>query len=241
MTMDPNHDAPKDTKESVLAAIRGQKIAMRSKLSFTFETFLAVFAAIVMLVVTVALVNFILFSLRVNGHESLLSFGGRGILTFLFVFPWPLLVLDILLAFFLEHLLRRFRFGYRSPVLYLLLGIVAIAICMGLLLDRGTPFNDALLNRADHGELPAPFGELYEHIRAPAPHAQGVFRGIVTSVGTSTFVMYYDDQDDASSSEHTVIPPPGFDVSLLSPGDHVYVAGDEGDEVVHAFGIKALR
>ncbi len=227
-------------KDRVLAKIREGRIAMRSKLSFTFEAFLAGFVALVILAVSVAIVSFILFGLRVNGHESLLSFGPRGVGAFFAIFPWPLLVLDVLLVLFLETLLRRFKFGYRSPMLYLLFGVAVVAIAAGLALDRGTPFNDNLLDRADHGGLPPPFGEIYEHVRATAPHDHGIYRGVVIGVAASSLTVRSDDRTGATSSTYTVMLPPRIATSSLQVGDRVYVAGDADDGVIRAFGIRVL-
>ena len=147
-------------KEHILAKIREKHISMRPKLHFTLQTILAFMVAGLVLLLSVAIANFILFGLRVNGHESLLSFGPRGLAAFFLVFPWPLLILDILFIFILEKLLRRFKFGYRSPVLYLLIALVAGALALGLAFDRGTSFNDSMLQHADRGELPSPFGDV---------------------------------------------------------------------------------
>lgn len=227
-------------KDRVLAEIREKRIAMRPKLSFTFETFFAALVALVVLAVSAALASFIVFGLRVNGHDSLLAFGPRGIGAFLLIFPWPLLILNILLVIFLETLLRRFKFGYRSPVLYLLLALAALAIAAGLALDR-TSVNDDLLDRADRGALPSPFAELYEHVRSPAPHDRGIYRGMVTAIGTSTFTMMHDDDDqDLDEGSYTVAFPPGFPASSLTVGERVYVAGDEDDGMIRAFGVNPL-
>jgi hypothetical protein len=215
---------------------------MRPKFHFTFDAFLAALVALVILGVSIALVSFIFFSLRIAGHESLLGFGPRGILAFIFIFPWPLLLLDVLLVLFLETLLRRFKFGYRSPVLYLLIVLIAIAGAAGIAIDRTTHVNDDLLDRADHGGLPPPFGEVYEHVHAPVPRDHGIFRGVVQSISTSTFVMSHDDFDPDVDGLYTVILPTQFPTSMLSQGDRVYVAGDpEGSTTVRAFGIRVLR
>ncbi len=231
------------SKETVLAKIREKSVHMRPKLFFTFETILAGLVAVVILVVSIALVNFILFGLRLNGHESLLGFGPRGLLAFFVVFPWPLLILDVLLVLFLETLLRRFKFGYRSPVLYLLLALLALATSAGLALDRGTSVNDRLLYQADHGGLPSPFGEIYEHMRVPAPHDRGIFRGTITEIGTSTIRMQHDDLDtDQDESGYIVILPSNFDITQFSAGEKVYVAGDmdDGTSTIRAFGVHPL-
>jgi len=227
-----------NSKESILAKIREKRVTMRPKIHFTLEAFLTGFVALVILAVSIALVNFILFSLRINGHEALLGFGPRGINKFLFVFPWPLLVLDVLLIIFLETQLRRFKFGYRSPVLYLLLALLAIAIGSGLALDRATSVNDLMLHQAEHGGLPPPLGELYEHIRTPAPHERGIYRGTITAIGTSTLSLQHDDLDaDKDEAGYTVILPPGFDSSTLAVGERIYVAGEMHGSLIQAFGV----
>lgn len=239
MEHSPNEN--KSTKDTVLAHIREHKVSMRPKLYFVFEALLAGFVAVVILVISIALVNFILFGLRINGHEALLGFGSRGIASFFILFPWPLLILDVLLVLFLERLVRRFKFGYRSPILYLLVGLLALAVLGGALFDRATPFNDDLLQRADHGGLPPPLGDLYEHTRTPAPHDLGIYRGIVVDIGTSTLQVRHDDRDaDIDDTIYTVMLPPGFTVGAFTTGERLYIAGDMKDGIVHAFGIRTL-
>ncbi len=229
-------------KENVLARIREKNISMRPKLYFTSQVALAGLVALTILVVSIAIVSFILFGLRVNGHEALLSFGLRGVSAFLLVLPWPLLVLDILLVIFLERLLRRFKFGYRSPILYLMVGLVGVAVVSGLLLDRGTPMNDALLHRAEHGGLPPPFGELYEHARVPAPHDRGIYRGTILEIATTSLRLQHDDLDnDHDDTGYLVLLPPGFDIRPLFIGEKVYVAGDKEGDAIRAFGVQPLR
>ena len=239
MEHSPEHE--NGARENVLTKIREKRVSMRPKLFFVLEGLLAGFVILVILAVTVALVSFILFGLRLNGHESLLGFGPRGVGSFLLLFPWPLLVLDALLVVFLERLLRRFKFGYRSPILYLLLGLCAVAVASGLLLDRGTNLNDELLRRADHGGLPSPFGELYEHMRTPAPHDRGIYRGTISEIATSSIRILYDDLDtDRDETGYLVTLPTGFDMTPFVIGERVYIAGDMKDGVIQAFGIRAL-
>jgi len=236
--MEHNPEHTHSAKENVLAKIREKRLTMRPKILFGLEAVLAGFVALVILAVSVAIVNYILFAMRVNGHEALLGFGPRGLHTFLFVFPWPLLVIDGVLIFFLEVLLRRFKFGYRSPMLYLLFALLVIAIGTGTALDRGTSMNDALLHQAEHGGLPPPFGELYEHVRAPAPHERGIYRGTITAIGTTTLTLAHDDLDkDSDETGYTVMLPPGFDTGTLTVGERVYVAGEMHDTHIRAFGV----
>lgn len=229
------------TKDQVLASIREKKIGMLPRWRFVAATGGVMILAGAIVAVSFMLITFILFSLRLNGHESLLSFGGRGISLFLMLFPWPLLILDIALIAVLHRLLQRFRFAYRTPTLYLFVLLVLGVATVGAVLDRGTPLNDRLLERADRDELPRPFGELYEGFRVPAPHNHGIYRGIIQSIGTSSITLSHDDHDlDGDEQVYTVRLPNQFDVSTLEPGDRVYVAGDKEEERIDAFGVRLL-
>lgn len=141
---------------------------MRPRAYFVLRAAAALVVALVVLVISIFICNFIFFTIRLNGHESLLARPG-GILLFLQFFPWTLLALDALMVLVLEQMLRYFKFAYRRPVLYLVLGLIAAVAAAGFALDRGTPFNDRALDWADHGRLPPPFIEIYEGAHRPLP------------------------------------------------------------------------
>lgn len=150
-------------KDRILGEIRQGKVNMRPRLYFTLTVAALVLVSFVVLVISVFIFNFILFSIRLNHQDSLLGFGPRGWGVFLAFFPWTLLLIDIALVLVLETLLRRFRFGYRVPVLYLLGGLVCLTVLTGAVLDRGTAFNDQLFERRH--ELPPPLENFYVRAR----------------------------------------------------------------------------
>jgi hypothetical protein len=158
----------KNLQERLLSKIRSGELTMRPRAYFVLKVAALVVVALCALVASVFICNFIFFTLRLNGQESLLARPG-GLLLFLRFFPWELLLLDILCILVLERLLKHFSFGWRSPVLYLALALLALVVSAGFALDRGTRFNDEFLNRADHDVLPPPFGELYEYAHRPLP------------------------------------------------------------------------
>ncbi len=141
---------------------------MRPRLYFTLRAVALVFVALAVLVLSIFICNFIFFTIRLNGHESLLARPG-GLLLFLRFFPWELVVVDAALIFLLERMLKSFRFAYQKPTLYLALALVTAVLSAGFVLDRGTPFNDRILMRADRGGLPPPFTQIYEGSRRPLP------------------------------------------------------------------------
>jgi len=230
-----------DLKDTVLARIRAGEVHMRPRIYFILEAAGLLILAALVVAITAFLVNYLVFALDVEGHGSLLTFGPRGIGTFLVVFPWGWLILDLVLIVLTTLLVRRFRFGYRRSFLYIAGALCVIAIIAGVVVERGTSLNAFLLDDADHDRLPAPIGSLYEDVHGGAPHDRGVFRGIVDTVSTTTFSMHHDDFDhDGDDGSFTVIVPAGFDVSTLTPGERVYVAGTPTPEGIDAYGIQVI-
>lgn len=228
--------------DQVLARIRSGNVTMRPRIYFVLATLVTIFVTVLILLTSVLLVSFISFDLRMSGHESLLAFGARGSLTFLSVFPWGLALFDIALVVLLAWLLRRFRFGYRKPLLALLLILLGAGAISGLLFDRETNFHDDRYEEAEAGELFAPLESLYERVSERAPQEQGIYRGFVTDIEDESFTLTFDDHDrDEDDGVWNVLPPDAFDITTLMVGDRVYVAGDADDTVIRAYGIRVLR
>lgn len=221
----------------VLARIRAHEVAMRPRVYFTLRFVALVAVSVAILLISIFIFNFILFSIRLNGDDALLGFGPRGIEAFLRFFPWTLLVLDIALVMLLQWLLRSFRFGYKRPVLPLLGGLLLFTLVAGLAMDRGTGVNEQLLRGADRHLLPPPFGDVYGRVRHDLPPGSGLWRGSVTAingnkvtvaVGTTSLTFLLPDNDDRATTTD------------LHVGDPVLVAGDQKDGVIQAFGLRKL-
>lgn len=234
-------------EKNVLEKIQSGEVKMRSKTYFALKVALLVIVALLVLVTSALLVSFMIFSLRVSGRLFLLGFGGRGLVAFFLTFPWFILLADILFVVLFERLLNHFKFGYRTPLLYTLGASALIIILAGFGLDR-ISLHEALFQEAASHHL-GPMGGLYTDVRLP-PRQEGVFRGIVISVGSSTvavstsmmsstspfinaFTMRRDDEDtDTDTATDTammwrVILPPGVSIAgFIEPGNVVLVAGD---------------
>ncbi len=238
--MEHNHTEKKNMRDRILEKIESRELSMRPKIYFTLKIAALVVVALATLIISIFIFNFILFSIRINSHDSLLSFGPRGITTFIFFFPWWLLLFDIALVALLEWLVRSFRFGYRVPILYLLLGILALTTLTALALDRGTDLNDRLLVRADHHELFFA-DEFYEGARRPMP-GSGVCICTITGIEGSTLTVA--DSRSGTTTSLTVLLPandPRATTSELLVGDTVFIAGDVDDGVIRAFGVRKLH
>lgn len=241
--MTTNNDTSEytDIAKNVIAKIDAKELTMRSRGYFVLRGVVLVLLAFAVLAISVFICNFILFSLRINEHETLLNFGGRGVIAFLSFFPWGLLALDVILIVLLEYLLRRFRFGYRSPVLYLLIGLLVLTVSVGLFVDRATDVNDRLMRRAHQHTLPAPFNDYYDHARQPIPEGSGVCRCVITSIDGDTIIVYNEDVGSSSILSITLSDDEHETVTALRVGDTIMIAGDESDRSIHAYGIRKLQ
>jgi hypothetical protein len=236
-------DNKPDISSKVLEKIGHGDVRKRSRAYFMAQIFLIVALLVVALALAMFVLSFGIFSVHESGEQFLLGFGSRGVLTFFALFPWMALVVDILLFAIIEWLLRRFKFGYRIPVLRAVFGIVVLAAAGGVIVML-TPLHATLLQRAQDDTLPV-LGEWYETINAS--HAdQGVFRGTLASIKGNEFIIFHNDGDhDADDGTWTVSAPAGFDMASINVGDRVYIAGDasqggSAQGTIQAYGVGKL-
>lgn len=233
-----NHDNHKKSgRDEILSRIKQEGVAMKPRLFFTAQIIAIAATALATLVVSVFIFNFILFSIRINSHDAFLAFGPRGFLAFLRFFPWPFLLADIGLIILLEWLIRQFRFGYRMPIAYVVGGILALTLVLGLTLDRGTFLNDHLMQNAGGPGIPPPIGRMYRDARN-GPH-DGICRCTVTAIDGNMLTV--EDYRNGATSTFTVILPENdrrATTTGISVGDVVMVAGDRNGNEIRAFGVK---
>lgn len=228
-------------KEEILQKIQNGEVKMRPKAFFIVKIAALIFVAFTTFVVSVLLVSYTWFNLKTGGHIFLLSFGGRGFYEFFILFPWILLVLDVGLIVLLDWLIKRFRFAYHNPVLYVFVGSLLLITIGGTVINM-TSFHKSIMRRAEEKQLPIPgVSGFYTGLRKTHMES-GLFRGEIISVATSSFFIKngrYDMDDSTSSIE--VITPDGFNVQMiLSIGDEVFVAGDFADSSIRAYGVRKL-
>jgi glucan phosphoethanolaminetransferase (alkaline phosphatase superfamily) len=224
-------------QEKILARIHGG-VPMRSRAYFLFRAALAGVAALLVLAGALFTLSFLFFSVRESGVGYLLEFGEHGISAFVALFPWVSLLLFVVFVVILELLVRRFEFSYRFPLLRIFLWILIIGIA-GSTIIGFTPLHSSLLSAADKDELPL-LGPWYEQIH-DSHVEQGVYRGDITTVAATYFVISHNDTDnDSDEGEWSIVPPSGFATSTLSVGEKAYVAGQLKNGVVYAYGIHIV-
>lgn len=225
-------------QEKILAKIHLGSVPMHSRAYFLFRAALVSIAAALVLAGALFALSFLFFSVHESGVGYLLEFGEHGIGAFVALFPWTSLLLFIAFVVVLELLVRRFDFSYRFPLLRIFLWILIIGI-VGSTLIGLTPLHSSLLSAADKDELPL-LGPWYEQIH-DSHVEQGVYRGDITAVAPTYFVISHNDTDnDSDEGTWSIVPPAGFGTSTIVVGGKAYVAGQLRSGVVYAYGIHIV-
>ncbi len=215
-------------KNNILEKIRTDEVKMRSKAYFRLKVALLAVVAFLVLLTSIALCSFVIFSLHESGRSFLLDFGSRGFFLFIVLFPWTLFILDAALILLLEKLLAKFSFAYRRPTIYLIGGILVIILTLGYAIDRVTDLHASLLDRADKGELPL-FGGLYEQLRdQPAP--TGICRCVITSINGNVLTLRDDHPEQGVSILRTFVIPADATTSSLRVGERLFIIQGIGFE-----------
>jgi hypothetical protein len=233
-----NNPANKPSLEKdVMAAIRSGRVQMRPRWKFILSGALAALGSIILLFTLLFIASFAIFTLRQTGVLFAPEFGMRGLFEFFAALPIILIVLLVLFLVVLEILVRRYRVGYRTPLLVSVFAILAIVVIGGFFIER-TRVHQMILRdaRAPGGVIPSPIANMY---RNGAQHVQGVFHGTVDSVIPGGFVMI----DDDGAGTTTVVLDPSTQMKsgpIFTPGEEVVVFGQQASGTVHAFGVEEI-
>lgn len=230
----------RNIKDEVLNKIKSGQINMRSKFYFLLKLGLLFTLVVFIFFVSVFLLSFIIFSLNVEGSLFLVRFGGKGLYNFLFVIPWYLLFIDILLLILLDVLLKSFRFGYKRPIVYLFGGTFFVVTLLSTLLDF-TPFHYNAMRNENIKKVPFS-NELYGGVSSIV-QKPGSWKGMVDKVDRNTFLFTYLVNQNGDTATATVTSTRS-DIDLrnyLKVGDLVFVAGNINNNHITAYGIKKLN
>ncbi len=243
--MDTNsHNNTIHTK--VTAAIQSGTVQMRSSFHFVWKTAVLVSALIGIFIFSSAILNYIVFTVRIQSHHELLGFGVVGMLAFLHFFPWALFCIDIALAVLVVYLLQSFRLGYKTPHIYVGALLCASVILVGLVFERmGEPLNLKFMERMEAGGLPVPLPLVMGARDSMRDTRRPLCKCEVVRVTDEGRLIARDLRSDRV---YTFILPENAryaTTTSLVPGDRVIILGHhdgdgDADDVLDAYGIKKL-
>ncbi len=222
-------------KQDVLAAIAGGEIKQRPRWFFVLRGTLVGIGIGLGLCVVLYLISFILFILRETGVWFTPAFGFRGWFVFFRSLPWVLIGLSLIFTAVLEILVKRYSFAYREPLMYSVLGIVAIVAAGGFLLFE-TSLHQSLFDSARRGGLPV-IGAFYKQFGVE--RFDDIHPGVIIGTTTDGFTI----QEPFDAKRATVILASDTDVSpgvTFMPSDTVIVFGSEASDVIQAVGVREV-
>lgn len=227
-------------KEQIFEKIKSGEVSMKSKYYFLIKIILLAVTIFVTFLLSAFIVSYVLFSIKTSGNVLLLGFGARGFYHFILTLPWIILSIDVILILFLDWLLKSFRFGYNSPVLFLFIGTLASITLLAYLINL-TSFHNSVMRISEVRRIPVA-GDFYRGLKK-SHVGQGVFLGEVISInGTSTFYIKYSDYGRDANDTVRVVIPEEFSVYSMSinPGDRIFIAGDKNPDEIRAYGFRKL-
>ena len=146
-------------KEKIIHDIESGSLSPKPRWKEIGYSVLTIVLVSAIFALTVAVFVYLFHALRAAGLSSLLGFGWRGIILFLFLVPWGLIAIDILFVMLLMRVIKRFEIGWKVPRLYLAVFFLVTAFTAGYVLDR--PMND---------RMEACMNVPHRHVSAPASH-----------------------------------------------------------------------
>ncbi len=231
----------------VTDAIQSGKVHMHSPLHFTVRLVLLVCLLIGVLILSLVLINFIVFSIRFYGHIDLLTFGIRGFVTFFTFFPWFLLAVDVLLITASLYLIRTFRFGYTMPIVYLGLLLFVTVVGVGYMMRHHTDgVNESMMRHILDDRMSTLLPSFVEGVRIP-PEKRPLCRCKVVEIHEGGIVIG-EDMRTGRIVRFALDPVnKNATTSGLVPGDIVIIAHDQyrddtdREDVRDAYGLRKVE
>ncbi len=130
-------------QDELLTKIREGELRMHSRAWYRLER--AVVGAVLVLTLGIAIfiLSLLLFRFRVGAVRDWFA-----------LFPWGLVLVEFGLLLLGEWLVRRFPFGYRRSIIYIIGLIAAIIIVASVLIDQVTDLHEQLRHETEAREWP---------------------------------------------------------------------------------------
>ncbi|MDP4000671.1 MAG: hypothetical protein Q8P83_00270 [bacterium] len=229
-----NNQSPnKSIKDQISEKITGGDVHMRSKSYFVIRTSLLILGIIIATGTALFLVSLFLFQIQGPPAQVLPKFGFRGLKILFLNLPWLIILAAILFIVLLEIFVERFKFAYRKPLLYSVLGVIVFVFMAGLALNK-TPIHRNLAIRSDEGHLS--FAKhLYQ--RQGWEKIDNLFIGKVNQITDKGFIILIEDEEiEVIVNEKTKMPPN----LKIKEDDRISLIGEKIDDAITAFGIKII-
>jgi len=224
----------KSTSKEVLDKIKKGELKKHSKLHFVFKGLIYGLGLVLVIVFSVSLGSFIVFSLRASGALFLPRFGFLGLRIFLSSFPWFLALIVFILVLLIGWLVKKSPVVYRKPLLYSVL-VILILVLFGSLAFERTRFHTALFKKAQDHKLPL-IGSAYRGCCSKP--IKNTYIGEVTELAENGFRLKTRQGDfNVVFSKNTRFLS-GRDIKV---GDLLIVMGERQNGTILASGVRKIE
>lgn len=222
-----------DFKQNILNKIKTGEVDMKPRWHFLLQSLLLVLGVFTAALLVVYLASFVLFALRQSGVGFVPLYGFRGISIFIMSTPWILIASAGALVVVLQVLVHKYSFSYRQPLLYSLLGVIALVLLGSFVIGK-SQVHERLQEIETERGVPL-LGQLYKGIEERRP--ENIMVGTIAEVTSNGFVLTSDQEETL-----TVLVSPdtrqrndsGYEVGL-----EVLVFGERvGAAEVRALGVR---
>ncbi len=167
--------------------------------------------------------SFIVFAMNRSGLWFAPGFGPRAFGPFLLSLPWIMITVAVAFIVLLEVVVRKYSFGFRTPLLYSALVIILIAVVGGFFIAQ-TPLHDRFS------------GRLY---RTAGPRPGDIRPCVIEAITEAGFICINPDGERIAVAlvPGTRLP----DGAELDQGDPVVVFGRNERGLIQARGVKIIR
>jgi hypothetical protein len=153
------------------------------------------------------------------------------LLLFFTFFPWGVLFFDMVCIVAFQHILQKFRFAYKNPVLYTFAIVLASVLVLVFVIDH-TRIQDQLLRHGHQANMPLLFG-MYEGAHMPTNPDNGVCPCTVKAI-TPEFVIMVQQMPYGTPRDIPVILPANIATSTIHVGDKLFLVGEYRNGVLYA-------
>lgn len=218
---------------TIMQAIRGDTVRMRSRLHHAIVGALWIGVGTLLVSTALFLVSFGIFVMRGNGLFATVHFGPRGFITLLTTLPWLILISTVGIVVLLEILASRFSCVYKRPLIYSLFGALLLVVLGGTLIAHST-VHETLLRMHQVRPMPG-IGPLYDSAIRTIDDVQ---IGTIVAYNTESVTIETRDGDvlRIQIQEETRLPPVPLREKLT-----VVVLLDHDGTTPTALGIRPLK
>ncbi len=206
---------------------------MHSKVYFLARSLLLTSGVLLVVLILVFLLSFILFVDRANGLDWLWGFGFKGVILYLSLQPWILIIISLVLILVIEVAIRHLSFAWRRPLIYSAVGVIILLASFAGLVAR-TNLHDVLFKNAAENRLSI-IGGLYRGFGLR--QFKNIYTGQVSQTSASGFVLIRPDntQIQIKYSNQTHFPN-----GPIKNDDEVFVAGRISGQTLEAYGVRKI-